>query len=521
MPVARTFSIALVGVEGHPVEIEADIENGLPGLLLVGLPDTALREARDRIRAAILNSGEQWPQRRITVGLSPASLPKRGSGFDIGIAVAILAAAGVVPAAAVDGVAFLGELGLDGQMRPVRGVLPAVAAAAEAGFRRVAVAQANAAEAALVPGLRVLAAAGLCGLLGWLRGEPGGATMGAVEVLEGGVLPAGPGAAAARPGGTSPDPADVLGQPSARRAAEICAAGGHHLSLLGPPGAGKTMLAERIPTVLPTLDRAAALEVTSIHSVAGALPAGGPLITRPPFCAPHHTATKAAIVGGGSGVIHPGAASLAHRGCLFLDEAPEFGRDVLDALRQPLESGEVVVARSGVTARFPARFTLVLAANPCPCAKGPGLRVACSCTPSVRRRYLARLSGPLLDRVDVKVEFLPVGRAELLSDRRFAESSAAVAVRVEAARSRAAYRLKDTPWRLNAEMPGSVLRRSFAPGPGALGPLERALDLGEISARGVDRVIRVSWTLADLAGVPLPTVAETSYALGLWLGVSR
>jgi magnesium chelatase family protein len=522
MPVARTHSIALVGVEGHPVEIESDIENGLPGLLLVGLPDTALREARDRIRAAIINSGEQWPQRRITVGLSPASLPKRGSGFDLGIAVAVLAAAGAVPAAAIDGVAFLGELGLDGQLRPVRGVLPAVAAAAVAGFRRVAVAQANAAEAALVPGLRVLGAETLCGLLSWFRGDRGGGVANRVEVLEGGTFPVQAKAAAGpRSGGPPADLADVLGQPAARRAAEICAAGGHHLSLLGPPGVGKTMLAERIPTVLPRLDRAAALEVTSIHSVAGALPAGGQLITDPPFCAPHHTATKAAIVGGGSGVVHPGAASLAHRGCLFLDEAPEFGRDVLDALRQPLESGEVVVARLGVTARFPARFTLVLAANPCPCAKGPGPQAACSCTPGARRRYLARLSGPLLDRVDVKVEFLPVGRAELLSDRRFAESSAAVALRVADARRRAADRLKDTPWRLNAEIPGSELRRSFAPGPGALVPLERAMDLGEISARGVHRVIRVSWTLADLAGVARPTSAETSYALGLWLGVGR
>ncbi len=518
MPVARTHSIALVGVEGHPVEIEVDIENGLPGLLLVGLPDTALREARDRIRAAIINSGEHWPQRRVTVGLSPASLPKRGSGFDVGIAVAILAAAGEVPAAAIDGVAFVGELGLDGQLRPVRGMLPAVAGAAAAGFRRVAVAQANAAEAALVPGVRVLGAGTLRGLLGWFRGDPRSGATDPVEILEGGALPV-QAAAAARPGGAPPDLADVLGQPTARRAAEICAAGGHHLSLLGPPGAGKTMLAERIPTVLPRLDRAAALEVTSIHSIAGALPAGGPLITDPPFCAPHHTATKAAIVGGGSGVIHPGAASLAHRGCLFLDEAPEFGRDVLDALRQPLESGEVMIARLGLTARFPARFILVLAANPCPCAKGSGPQAACSCTSAARRRYLARLSGPLLDRVDVKVEFLPVGRAELLSDRKFAEPSAAVAERVEAARQRAADRLKDTPWRLNAEIPGSELRRRFPPGPGALVPLERAMDLGEISARGVHRVIRVSWTLADLAGVPRPTAGETSYALGLWLGV--
>jgi magnesium chelatase family protein len=278
------------------------------------------------------------------------------------------------------------------------------------------------------------------------------------------------------------------------------------------------MLAERIPTVMPVLDRAAALEVTSIHSVAGTLPVGSPLLTEPPFCAPHHTATKAAIVGGGTGILHPGAASLAHHGCLFLDEAPEFGRDVLDALRQPLESGEVVVARCGLTARFPARFTLVLAANPCPCAKGAATSAACTCTPATKRRYLARLSGPLLDRVDVKVGLLPVGRAELLSDRSFAESSPVVAARVAAARERTAARLQGTPWRLNAEIPGSELRRVFPPAPGSLGPLERAMDLGRISARGVDRVIRVAWTLADLAGIARPTVSETSYALGLWLG---
>src|SRR5579859_3914244 len=550
VPVARTHSIALVGVEGHPVEIESDIENGLPCLYLVGLPDAALREARDRIRAAIINSYEQWPQRRITVGLSPASLPKRGSGFDLGIALSILAAAGAIPADAIDGVAFLGELGLDGRLRPVRGVLPAMAAAAGAGFVKVVVAQANAAEAALVPGLRVAGAPTLAALLAWLRGERGGAADEVGCVAADNALgassgtavtrPLAPGAevlarrrtgaagahaiAAGAPAGASrerqprPDLSEVLGQPMARRAAEICAAGGHRLSLLGPPGAGKTMLAERLPTVMPMLDRAAALEVTAIHSVAGTLPAGSPLMTEPPFCAPHHTATKAAIVGGGSGILHPGAASLAHRGCLFLDEAPEFARDVLDALRQPLESGEVVVARSGLTARFPARFTLVLAANPCPCAKGSATGAACSCTPATRRRYLARLSGPLLDRVDVKVELLPVGRAELLSDRHFTESSPVVAARVAAARERTAARLKCTPWRLNAEIPGSELRRSFPPAAGSLAPLEQAMDRGQISARGVDRVIRVAWTLADIAGIARPTVSETSYALGLWLG---
>jgi magnesium chelatase family protein len=278
------------------------------------------------------------------------------------------------------------------------------------------------------------------------------------------------------------------------------------------------MLAERLPTIMPALEPSAALEVSSIHSVAGALRPDRPLVIEPPFCAPHHTATKAAIVGGGSGIIRPGAASLAHHGCLFLDEAPEFDRDVLDALRQPLESGEVVIARSGLTARFPARFTLVLAANPCPCARTAAAGSGCTCTALARRRYLARLSGPLLDRVDVKVELLPVGRAELLSDQQLAEPSAVVAARVQEARSRAARRLASTKWRLNAEIPGSVLRRSYRPVAGALVPLERAMDRGQISARGADRIIRMSWTLADLAGVDRPRLAEISAALGLWLG---
>jgi magnesium chelatase family protein len=281
------------------------------------------------------------------------------------------------------------------------------------------------------------------------------------------------------------------------------------------------MLAERIPTILPRLDTAAALEVTAIHSVAGTLPPQIPLLTDPPFLAPHHTATKAAIIGGGSGIILPGSASLAHRGVLFLDEAPEFAKDVLDALRQPLEAGEVVVARLGVMARFPARFTLVLAANPCPCAKMAGSAEGCSCSPATRRRYLGRISGPLLDRVDVKIELGPVGRRELLNDRTFAESSRTVATRVIQARDRAAHRLRGTPWRLNAEVPGSELRRTWPPAPGSLAAVERSLERGQISARGVVKVIRVAWTIADLAGRTRPTRDDCDAALGLWLGVRR
>ena len=520
MALARSYSIALSGVRGHVVEIEADIETGLVALLLVGLPDTALREARDRIRSAVINSHQSWPQRRITVGLSPASLPKRGSAFDLGIAVAIMCAESVVPAASLDGTVFLGELGLDGRIRTVPGVLPAIAAASAAGFCRAVVPAENAPEAALVPSMEVVSAPTLSMLIDWLR-DPDRSSLagtGGVEVVDSGpglaALPSGTQAASS----SARDLAEVVGQPVARRAAEICAAGGHHMMLLGPPGVGKTLLAERLPTIMPPLEPAAALEVSSIHSVAGLLNSQRPLLTEPPFCAPHHTATKAAIVGGGSGILKPGAASLAHHGCLFLDEAPEFDRDVLDALRQPLEAGEVVVARSGLTARFPARFILVLAANPCPCSGSSAAGEGCTCTPLTRRRYMARLSGPLLDRVDVKVTLLPVGRAELLSDQHLTESSAVVAERVVAARQRASHRLRGTGWRLNAEVPGSAIRRRFRPAAGALSPLETAMDRGQLSARGADRILRMSWTLADLAGVARPRLDEVGAALGMWMG---
>lgn len=517
MSLARTRSVALVGVEGHLVGVEAAITSGVPGLHLVGLPDTALSEARDRVRAAVFNSGAPWPNRHVTVSLFPASLPKRGSGFDLAIAVALLAAADVLPPAGCRDLVVIGELGLNGRIRPVPGVLPAAVAAAAAGCQAVVVPQANAAEAELVPGIKVIAPGTLRGLMARLRDEPPPLE----EDDEDDPVPPAPDrfGSGVRDLRGRLDLADVRGQAEGRRALEVSAAGGHHLWLCGPPGCGKTMLAERLPTLLPPLDRDAALEVTAIHSIAGTLPPGRPLISKPPFHAPHHTATRAAMVGGGSGrLLQPGAVSLAHQGVLFIDEAPEVGSGVLDALRQPLEEGEVTISRSGATARFPARFTLVLAANPCPCAAAK--HVDCSCPPSVRHRYLARISGPLLDRIDLKLAMAPAGRAELSFDLEVAESSATVADRVLAARERAAKRLADTPWRTNAEVPGPELRRRFPLPAESLWPAERGLRTGSLSARGLDRVLRVAWTLADLEGSDMPIDHHVSEAFELWSGKS-
>ena len=518
MPLARTRGVALVGVDGHLVEVEADLGTGVPSYSLVGLPDASLTESRDRVRAAMTNSDQHWPAtKRVTVNLSPASLPKRGSSFDVAIAAAILAAQGVVPQHAFDDAVLLGELGLDGRVRPVRGVLPAVVAAARAGVGAAVVPAANAAEAALVPGVRVTGVRTLAGLVARANGdEPPD-----LELAEDTAPPVDP---AEDDPAHRPDLADVLGQATARYLLEVAAAGGHHLLMSGPPGAGKTMLAERLPGLLPPLDRAAALEVTAVHSVAGSLRDGtGPLIAHPPFQAPHHTASVAAIVGGGSAQVRPGSASLAHRGVLFMDEAPEFAPAVLDALREPLESGEITVARLAARVRFPARFQLVLAANPCPCglaATAPGADTGCTCTPMARLRYLGRLSGPLLDRVDLRIEMLAATRADLRGGAGPPETTAVVAERVAAARDRMAARLAGTPWRVNAEVPGHVLRRLWRLPWEVVGEAERLLDRGVLTARGVDRVVRVAWTLADLAGRDGPDAGDVRVALDC-RGVAR
>ncbi|QKV92314.1 ATP-binding protein [Streptomyces sp. NA02950] len=532
MAFARTCSVALVGVEGVVVEVQADLEPGVAAFTLVGLPDKSLVESRDRVRAAVVNSGSAWPQKKLTVGLSPASVPKGGSGFDLAVACAVLGAAERIDPRQIADLMMIGELGLDGRVRPVRGVLPAVLAAAEAGYPQVVVPEQTAAEASLVPGVSVLGVRSLRQLIAVLTDEPvpeeeheppepgrpdpllAGLTVPGAGMGSG--VPAGPGS-----GAGSPDLADVAGQRAARGALEVAAAGGHHLFLIGPPGAGKTMLAERLPGLLPPLTRQEALEVTAVHSVAGVLPPGQPLVDTPPYCAPHHSATMAALVGGGNGLPRPGAVSLAHRGVLFLDEAPEFSGRALDALRQPLESGHVVVARSGGMMRMPARFLLTLAANPCPCGRHALMGEGCECTPVMVRRYQGRLSGPLLDRVDLRVHVEAVTRAELTGARCLAESTATLAARVREARERAAARLADTPWRLNSEVPGHELRTRWQPCSGALREAERDMERGLLTARGLDRVLRVAWTVADLAGHDRPQAPDVARALQLRTGVSR
>ncbi|WP_063041704.1 YifB family Mg chelatase-like AAA ATPase [Nocardia grenadensis] len=495
MPLGRACSIAVRGIDGQVVEIEADIGQGLPSVHLVGLPDTSLQESRDRVRAAVANTGEKWPDGRVILALSPATLPKVGSVYDLALAVAVLHAADIVPSERLTGTVLLGELALDGRLRRVRGILPAVLAARRAGRKTVVVPEAALPEAGLVAGIRVLGAPTLRAAVDWLRGEGG--------------LAESPGGHPPQPSIPSGDLRDVAGQHEARWALEVAAAGGHHLLLTGAPGIGKTMLAQRLPGVLPPLSEDEALEVTAVHSVAGTLSDEQPLITDPPFVAPHHSTSVSAMVGGGSGSARPGAVSRAHRGVLFLDECAEIGAKVLEAMRTPLEEGEVRIARRDGVARYPARFQLVLAANPCPCA--PAREVDCICAPLARRRYLGKLSGPLMDRIDIWLEMHPMSGAGLAATE--SEDSATVRGRVIAARAAAVARWRDEGWRTNAEVPGYALRRRFPLPAETTAPVEAALRLGRISARGADRALRVAWTVCDLRGGDMPTAHDVMQAL--------
>ena len=478
---ARALSGTLFGLDGIKVEVEADIADGLPGFHIVGLGDRALQEARERVKIAINNSGFEFPGRRVTVNLAPAQLPKEGTGFDLAIAAAIINASedrGLPKEAA-----WLGELALDGTLRPIRGTLAIAAQLDRLGVRRFYVPQANVAEAQIATEASIIGVGHLRQLkTHWQDGAP---------------LPP-----AARSGGGEPahsmvlDLQDIRGQSHAKRALEIAAAGAHHLLLIGPPGAGKTLLARSLPGILPPLTHAEAVEVTSIASCVGALPPGSGLQRLPPFRAPHHNISAAALVGGGGSVPRPGEISRAHRGVLFMDEIIEFRRDALESLRQPLEEGRIAVARSRGHAVMPGRFILVAAANPCPCGFDGDPKRICQCTPPERQRYRARLSGPIRDRIDLQVIVPRQAAAELLRSDFVPERSEAVGARVAAARARQALRRPGGP--LNGALNGSELRQDAALDRDSQCLLEAAAERLQLSGRAVHRVLRVARTIADL-----------------------
>jgi len=502
--VARTYTVAFEGVEARIVEVQCSVAAGMPAFAVVGLPDKAVSEARDRVRAALTAMSIALPSKRITVNLSPADLPKEGSHFDLPIALALLAAIDILPREDVEGTVALGELSLDGRLVPVIGALPAAMAAAEE-ERTLLCPKACGPEAAWVGATPVIAAATLADVLRHFTGEAP-------------ITPASPGEVRSDP--ARRDLRDVKGQERAKRALEIAAAGRHHLLMVGTPGSGKSMLAARIPGILPPLTAAEALETSMIHSLSGLLDEGGISRTRP-FREPHHTASMAAIVGGGRGA-KPGEISLAHNGVLFLDEFPEFPRTVLETLRQPIETGEVVVARANAHIRYPCRFLLVAAANPCKCGYLSDPARACAKVPACGEDYLGRISGPLMDRIDLRVEVPPVAYTDLDLPET-GESSAAVAERVAAARAVQAARFAGHPeMRVNADAEGRILEEVASPDSDGRELLARVAERFGLSARGYHRILRVARTIADLAAsaeVRKPHVAEAvSYRLSVQAG---
>lgn len=493
---AKTLSVALIGADAHLIEVEVHTTQGVPNFTVVGLPAKSVREAEQRTRSALLSSDQRWPPCRTVANLAPASLRKEGTHFDLAIAIGILAADKRLDPAAAEGWVFVGELGLDGSVRPVRGTLPAAMAARRRGCRGVVCPAVNAAEAAVVDGLEVVPVSKLAQGIAFLRGKwtPEPIRQRPVETTP-----------------EAPDMSEVLGQPVARDAIEVAAAGGHNLLMRGSPGCGKTMIARRLPGILPAMSREESLDVTRIHSVAGLIGEEGGLVSRRPFRTPHHNVSAAGLVGGGSGLARPGEAVLAHNGVLFMDELPLFRRDSLEALRGPLEDGVVRIARTGGVVTFPCTFSLVAAMNPCPCGRGSESEL-CRCSPHVVHSYESRVSGPLLDRFDIHLTMTRLNASDLLRQAK-GEPSAVIRERVEAARAVQRERY-GSPSATNASVPKSLLMRDGRFRGDVYDKLRAAIDEQRLTGRGIDRVLRVARTVADLGGRGDVDAGAVSRALG-------